>query len=375
MKDIQYYKDIEFDRREQKLKNAEKQKLKFKEINKSKLNITYVMTWTGVCGGTKIILEHANRLTKRGHKITLISHDAKPIWFNLDEKIEFIEVPWTDVLCKSIPKETDVIVATYWREIYECVEQKIAPVVYFEQGDFHLFDLDKLDKRTFEYINNGLKTVNFIYTVSSFAKQKLKEVYNVDSNVIPNAVDSNVFYYRKHEENEIPSITIIGAENAEFKKIQNIIEAIKIIKKKGYKIQLNWITPNKPVKNKGLSPIINPPQIVIGDTLRKTDIYICASMYESFCLPVLEAMTCGAAIITTNNGGNMDFVKDNVNALIIEKDNINDIVEKVEKLINSRELINSLVKNGVEESVQYSWNTTITKIEEYYQEIANYVIE
>ncbi len=333
------------------------------------------MTWTGVCGGTKIILEHANRLTKRGHKITLISHDAKPIWFNLDEKIEFIEVPWTEVLCKSIPKETDVIVATYWREIYECVEQKIAPVVYFEQGDFHLFDLDKLDKRTFEYINNSLKTVNYIYTVSSFAKEKLKEVYNVDSKVIPNAVDNNVFYYKEHEKNEIPNITIIGAENAEFKRIQNIIEAIKIVEKKGYKIKLNWITPSKPVKNKGLNPIINPPQIVIGDTLRKTDIYICDSMYESFCLPVLEAMTCGAAIITTNNGGNMDFVKDNVNALIIEKDNIDEIVQKLEKLINSRELINSLVKNGVEESVQYSWNTTITKIEEYYQEIANYVIE
>ncbi len=29
--------------------------------------------------------------------------------------------------------------------------------------------------------------------------------------------------------------------------------------------------------------IINPEQIIIGDTLRKTDIYICASMYESFC--------------------------------------------------------------------------------------------
>ena len=72
---------------------------------------------------------------------------------------------------------------------------------------------------------------------------------------------------------------------------------------------------------------------------------------------------------------NMDFVKDNVNALIIEKDNINDIVNKIEKLINSRELMDSLVKNGVEESAQYSWDTTIGKIEKYYQEIANYVIE
>ena len=115
--------------------------------------------------------------------------------------------------------------------------------------------------------------------------------------------------------------------------------------------------------------------MLIGDTLRKTDIYICASMYESFCLPVLEAMTCGAAIVTTNNGGNMDFVEDEKNALIIEKDNIDDIVEKIERLLNDENLKQYLIKNGVEESARYSWDITINKIEEYYQEIANYEVE
>lgn len=375
MENIQYYREKEFEQREERLRNAKKQQLHYVQKDKKTLNITYVMTWTGVCGGSKIILEHANKLSNRGHKITLISHDTRPDWFPLEKKVQFIQVPWEEILCEQIPKETDVIVATYWREIYECVEQRIAPVVYFEQGDFHLFDLEKLDKRTYDYINKQLKTINFIYTVSSFAKKKLHEIYDVDATVIPNAVDDKVFYYKPHKENAIPNITIIGSEEAKFKRIQNIIDALNIIKQNGYKFNLNWITPTEPKKNKDLKPIINPPQIVIGNTLRKTDIYICASMYESFCLPVLEAMTCGAAIITTDNGGNMDFIKPNKNALIIEKDNINDIVQKVEKILNSKELKDSLVKNGVEESAQFSWTTTINKVEEYYQEIANYVIE
>ena len=375
MENIQYYREKEFEQREERLRNAKKQQLHYVQKDKKTLNITYVMTWTGVCGGSKIILEHANKLSNRGHKITLISHDTRPDWFPLEKKVQFIQVPWEEILCEQIPKETDVIVATYWREIYECVEQRIAPVVYFEQGDFHLFDLEKLDKRTYDYINKQLKTINFIYTVSSFAKKKLHEIYDVDATVIPNAVDDKVFYYKPHKENAIPNITIIGSEEAKFKRIQNITDALNIIKQNGYKFNLNWITPTEPKKNKDLKPIINPPQIVIGNTLRKTDIYICASMYESFCLPVLEAMTCGAAIITTDNGGNMDFIKPNKNALIIEKDNINDIVQKVEKILNSKELKDSLVKNGVEESAQFSWTTTINKVEEYYQEIANYVIE
>lgn len=375
MNNLQSLRKNEFNLREERLKNAKKQNLRYQKREKQHLNITYVMTWTGVCGGSKIILEHANRLTNRGHKITLISHDNKPVWFNLNEKVEFIQVPWESVLCESIPKDTDVIVSTYWREIYECVEQKIAPVIYFEQGDFHLFDLEKVDNRTYNYINKALKTIHFTYTVSSFAKAKLKEVYNTEAKVIPNAVDDKVFYYEPHKKNEVPNITIIGSEEATFKRIQNIIDAIEIVKEKGYNIKLNWITPTKPEKNINLLPIINPPQIVIGDTLRKTDIYICASMYEAFCLPVLEAMTCGAAIITTNNGGNMDFIEENKNALIIEKDNINDIVQKVETLLNNQDLRESLVKNGVEEAARYSWNITINKVEEYYQEIANYVVE
>ncbi len=374
MKNMQLLREKEFKEREEKLKYAIKQKKVLREKKQKNLNITYVMTWTGVCGGTKIILEHANRLTKMGNKITLITHDNKPIWFNLDPNVEFIQVPWENVLCEKIPKETDVIVATYWREIYECVEQKIAPVIYFEQGDFHLFDTNKLDERTFNYINKQLKTIEDIYTVSSFAKKKLKEIYNVDAKVIPNAVNDKVFFYEEHKENKKPIITIIGSEEIEFKRIQNIIDAVKIIQKK-YNVELQWVTPTKPIKNKDIECLVNPPQIEIGNLLRKTDIYVCASIYESFCLPVLEAMTCGAAVVTTDNGGNRDFVRDNINALVVEKDNIKDLVEKIEKILNDRELKNSLIKNGVEVSKQYSWDNVMSRIQNYYQEIANYVVE
>ena len=160
----------------------------------------------------------------------------------------------------------------------------------------------------------------------------------------------------------------------EFKKIPLIIEAVNRVKKDGYKVKLNWITPVKPDKIKE-EAIINPKQIVIGDTLRNTDIYICASMYESFCLPVLEAMTCGAAIITTNNGGNMDFVKDNENALIIEKNNVEDIYRKLKILLEDRTKRKAISAVGVETAKEYSWEKTIEKLERYYRKIAEYEVE
>lgn len=373
MEDLKRLREIEFTQREEQLKNATMQKLTYSKQEKRPLKITYVMTWTGVCGGSKIILEHANRLVKEGHSITLISHDLKPVWFPLDEKVKFIQVPWEEILCESIP-DSDVIVATYWREIYECIEQRIAPVIYFEQGDFHLFDLNVVTQRQFDYIKKQLETVKFVYTVSSFAQEKLKTVYNSESIVIPNAVNSKVFYYEPHKINDKKTITLIGAENAGFKRIANILKALEIVKGHGYDFDIKWITPTKPIESK-LEAIVNPPQNVIGDTLRNTDIYVCASMYESFCLPVLEAMTCGAAVITTNNGGNMDFVEDKKNALVIEKDNIDDMVSKIELLLNNEELRSMLAENGAKKAKEFSWENTMEKIVNYYQEVANYKVE
>ena len=79
------------------------------------------MTSTRVGGGTKIILEHANYLTQRGHKIYLIAHEEKPTWFDLDEKVEFIRVPYNEIVGENIPKDVDLIISTTPSSILEFI--------------------------------------------------------------------------------------------------------------------------------------------------------------------------------------------------------------------------------------------------------------
>lgn len=373
--DIVAYREIEFAEREKKLKNAKFQELTKTEKIKDKLDIVYVMTWTELCGGSKIILEHSNYLVQRGHKVTIISHFPKPNWFDMDDRIKFIQVPWEEILCEVI-HPCDVIVATYWREIYECIEQRKAPVIYFEQGDSHLFDLESLDERKLNYIKKEFEVVPFIYTVSSYAAEKIKEIYNRDSIIIPNAVNDENFYaidvnQNKDNKEEI-SIAMIGSEKSEFKRIKIILNAIEELRKEGYLINVNWITPDKPENSKEKC-LVNPPQKEIGNALRKSDIYICASKYESFGLPILEAMKCGLAIITTDTGGNRDFVKDNENALITTG-TVDDIKNKIKILINDIKLREKLSKNSQITSESYTWKNVIDKLEDYYREIAKYKI-
>ena len=370
------FRRLEFERRNQRLKNSSPMVLKKTDLQKDKLHIVYVMTWTGICGGSKIIFEHCNHLARQNHQITIVCRLPKPTWFILDECINFIQVPFEQILGESIPK-CDVIVATYWKEIYECMEQKIAPVVYFEQGDSHLFEPDAYDAFTMEHIKKQINLAPYVYTVSSFAAQKLKEVFGVDATVIPNAVDKTIFFPRKKDDetnHDKTVITAIGSENIPFKCIFNIVVAIQILKKTGKNIEFNWISPDKPNRLTTVPVLVNPAQSKIGDCLRRTDIYVCASLYESFCLPVLEAMTCGATVVTTDNGGVRDFVKEQINAITVKKNSIPDIIDAIEKLIDNPDLRKSLAEEAYKTANDFDWKITTEKLIHYYTEIAKMIL-
>lgn len=341
---------------------------------KEKLHIVYIMVWTQVCGGSKIILEYANRLSKSGNDVTIVTYDNKPTWYNLDENIEFIQVPKNMTIEKAIPK-CDVVVVTSWKNIYDAIKANVAPVTFFEQGGSHLFDFEKLSDKKQDAVKQRYNLVPFVYTVSSYAKDIIKKIYDKDSYVICNALDTSIFYPRERfiENKQDVDITIIGSEDFKFKNIQGILEAIRELRKTHSNINLNWITQTKPTKNPEHA-IINPPQKEIGDILRRTDIYICNSEYEAFGLPTLEAMTCGAAVITTDTGGMRDFVIDKENALLINQHDVKDIISKMELLIQDKNYMVKIAKAGMETAKRYNWEESTKQCKTYFKEIASYNI-
>lgn len=353
----------------------EKLTLEKENNNKEKLHIVYLMVWTKTCGGSKIILEYANRLSKLGHKITIITYDKKPDWFELEKNIEFVQVKEYEPLEQYVP-ECDLVVATSWKNIYPALKASRAPVVFFEQGGSHIFGVETLSNSKIEIVKQRMSEPNYIYTVSSYAKEMLCKYYQRDAFVVLNAVDDTIFYPRQNEiaqNNKTINITTIGPEDFEFKRISNVIKAVSELKKQYSNINFQWISQTKP-KIHNEKAIINPPQKEIGNILRNTDIYICASDYESFCLPALEAMTCGAAVITTDNGGISDFVEDKVNGLVIKRNSVEDIIEKVKQLIEDTKYRQKIAISGMNTAKQMNWNNSVKRLENYYKEIAQYKI-
>ena len=123
--------------------NVTRNELVKKRKCNNRFHVVYVMSNTTICGAAKIIFQHANRLREKGVKVTIVAYFNKPSWFNI--KCDYIQAPFTTKLAMCIP-QCDLIIATYYTHIGECVKTRLAPVIYFEQGDFHIFCYDRLEK-------------------------------------------------------------------------------------------------------------------------------------------------------------------------------------------------------------------------------------
>lgn len=372
---IQELRSKEFNMRLERYKLANSQKLIQSNKRFDQLHIVYAMTHVGISGGVKVILEHANRLHKAGAKVTLVSHFQKPSWFPIEA--EYIQVPFELELAKGIPL-CDLIVATYWDHIQACIETGIAPVVYFEQGDFHLFDYDSMNPTLKTFIQKQLEIAPFIYTVSHQASKLITKIYGREAQVFPNAVDETLFTTNgEKEQGDRPYLLMVGGESTKFKGIADIITAHDKVKSE-FNMDLYWITPEQPseaMKKRVTKVFVNPAQQKISNLYRGASLFICGSTYESFSLPTLEAMACGCPVVTTNNAGVLEYVVDQENAYICQMKNPDDMAEKIVQVLGSQEIQTKIRNNGLQTAQKYKWETIINDILNYYKNIATFNIQ
>lgn len=366
-------KDLEFRRRLERLPFAQKQRLvKRNALPSAPLHIVYLLANTSICGGAKIILEHAHHLSQQGLKVTLISHYPRPNW--LPFEAHYMQISWDIDLALGIPS-CDVIVATYWDQIQSCIDTHKAPVVYFEQGDFHLFDPTALTPEMKNYIDIQMSLPAFIMTVCDNTAKLIHTNYNKTANIIHNAVNSVIFNPNgpKYCATQ-PYLLMLGSDTLPFKGISEILTAFKLLKKQKVNLNLFWITPAFPTRDilESTTIFLHPSQEVISTLYRGAFAYICASHYEAFSLPVLEAMSCGTPVITTATTGTTDYAIDYINCLFTPINAPTALAQKILELYTSPTLKNNLVNSALKTASHYSWSSTIPKLITFYNEVASY---
>jgi glycosyltransferase involved in cell wall biosynthesis len=87
--------------------------------------------------------------------------------------------------------------------------------------------------------------------------------------------------------------------------------------------------------------------------LKRARVFIYPSMYEGFGLPVLEAMSYGIPVITSNNSALAEIA--NSAAALIDPKSIQEITSSLENIISDEKIENKLSEAGLERVKQYTW--------------------
>jgi len=82
------------------------------------------------------------------------------------------------------------------------------------------------------------------------------------------------------------------------------------------------------------------------------DLFVFASLYEGFGMPILEAMRCGAPVIGSNNSSIREIIE--IEEAMFDPNNYVAMSQKIEEALGSEELREKLIKNSALQSHKYS---------------------
>jgi glycosyltransferase involved in cell wall biosynthesis len=86
------------------------------------------------------------------------------------------------------------------------------------------------------------------------------------------------------------------------------------------------------------------------------DVFVYPSYYEGFGLPVLEAMTLGTPVVTSNTSSLPEVVGDA--AIMIDPYNFLELAAAIFQVISDSQLRHNLIAKGQQQAKLYSWEKT-----------------
>ena len=354
------------------------------------MKINFTLFGAKLTGGTFNIVEPAQRLAQRGHEVVLtsIGSPADLNWFKKSRKPLFKENftpfadkflykvyrkllkgsvlhPFPDVeikdLIRSMP-DCDVNIATAAPTTFAVHRSGKGRGFYYIQHFDSLFVKDDLIKNI--HNESYFLPLNKI-SVSSWIKDRIENDLKVEvNNVITAGIDEKVFYPRSNKNGNKKRIVSLGRK-VDWKGFWELREAIKELFKK--RDDFEWVvysahdTP-EPSFEAPFTLIKSPYGKDLAELYSSCDIAVNPSWHEGFAQPALEAMACGAAVVTTPVGAE-DFAKNNKNCLLVDPQNPKKIEESIEKLLDDQNLRDKLIDGGLRTAKDFYWDKIIDKWE------------
>jgi GT2 family glycosyltransferase/glycosyltransferase involved in cell wall biosynthesis len=329
------------------------------------LRVVYVTEGTGVGGGHRDIFEHLNGLLDRGHQAELWSLDPAPDWFELRAPVRTFE-DYDELVDELEPLEA-IKVATWWNTsapVWRASVRHGIPVYFVQDIETSYYPDDELTRRA---VMASYRHEFRYMTISSWNRDRLRE-QGLDAELIPPGIDLANFRPLDDVPRRQDMILALGRSNP-LKNLPLTLSAWRSLPEPRPELCLFGIEPELAEDEPGVRYVTAPSDAEVNRLFNEATVFVQTSTHEGFCLPPLESMATGGAIVCTDAHGNRDFCVDGVNCLIPEQDR-RSVADAVKRLLQDALLRQGLGRAGIETAADYSWAKRLDALERFLNEVA-----
>ena len=106
----------------------------------------------------------------------------------------------------------------------------------------------------------------------------------------------------------------------------------------------------------------NPAQTALAALYSGCDIYLCPSWDEGLGMPPMEAMACGAALVSYDNGGCRDYARDGETALVAPRRDVKALAAKLARLATDEVMRARIAAAGTACVAGFDWDLTVARL-------------
>jgi GT2 family glycosyltransferase len=329
-----------------------------------KLRVAYVTEGTGIGGGHRDIFEHLNRLLDRGHEVALYTLGDAPDWFELHAPVHSFE--FYDELIEALAGVDAIKVATWWNTaapVWRASVLQGIPVYFVQDIETSYYPDDESARHA---VLDSYRPEFRYMTISSWNRDRLREL-GLDAELIPPGIDLDTFRPAEEIERRAGMLLALGRSNP-LKNLPLTIEAWRELSEPRPELCLFGIEPEL-ASGPGMRHVESPSDEEVNELFNQATVFVQTSTHEGFCLPPLEAMATGCAVVCTDAHGNRDFCVDGQNCLMPEP-NPTAVSAALARLLADPDLRQRMGRAGIETAQDYAWERRIDALEEFLTEVA-----
>ena len=324
------------------------------------MKIGYLIPGCGVSGGIAVVCQHANRLKRRGHEVSLIVETG-------EREIDWFPGQHVPIVgLENYPRDLDALVATSWSTSFRVALLPARHKFYFVQSDETRFHPPG---SVWEHLTRLSYTIGFNYlTEARWIQRWLREAFDHDAHLVPNGLDETLFHPATPLEpkGSKPRILLEGAIGLPYKGMREAFDAVKNLDAEIWCVS----SLGKPEPGWKCDRFFEQvPMTEMRRVCSSCDILLKLSRVEGFFGPPMEMMACGGAVVVGKVTGYDEYIVDGNDALVVDALAPREAEAAVRRILEDEGLRRHLLENGLRTAAQWQWEPSIDALERTFADV------